>query len=84
MELNLTYHLHCIVGFIINCDQSFIWVGIHLHLVIANNILTKLLKVMLSLNHAFYVHQISTTKFHSVISQRYFFCQRDMGYMEKC
>jgi hypothetical protein len=50
MELNLTYHLDCIVGFIINCDKFFNWVGIHLYLVIANKILTNLLKAMLSLN----------------------------------
>jgi hypothetical protein len=52
MELNLICHLHCIVGFIINCDQLFNWVGIHLYLVIANKNLTSLLKVMLSLNHS--------------------------------
>jgi hypothetical protein len=51
MELNLICHLHCIVGFIINCDQLFNCVGIYLHLVIANKILTNLLKAMLSLNH---------------------------------
>ena len=77
MELNLTCHLYCIVRFIINCDQSFIWVCIHLYLVIANKILTNLLKVMLSLNHVFYVHQISTPKFHSVISQRYIFSAKE-------
>jgi hypothetical protein len=41
MELILTCHLHCIVGFIINCDQLFKWVGIYLYLVIANKILTN-------------------------------------------
>jgi hypothetical protein len=51
MELNLISHLHCIVGFIIKCDQLFNWVGIYLHLVHANKVLTNLLKVMLSLNH---------------------------------
>jgi hypothetical protein len=51
MELNLTCHLHCIVGFIINCGQLFNWVGIHLYLVTANKILTNLLKAMLSFNH---------------------------------
>jgi hypothetical protein len=51
MELNLICHLHCTVGFIINCDQLFNWVGIYLHLVIANKFLTNLLKVMLSHNH---------------------------------
>jgi hypothetical protein len=44
-------HLHWIVGFIINCDQLFNWIGIHLYLVIANKFLTNLLKAMLSLNH---------------------------------
>jgi hypothetical protein len=39
------------MGFIINCDQLFNWVGIQLYLVIANKILTNLLKAMLSLNH---------------------------------
>jgi HD superfamily phosphohydrolase len=53
MVLNVTCHaLHRIVGFIISCDQLFNWVGIHLYLVIANNILTNLLKAMLSLNHS--------------------------------
>jgi hypothetical protein len=51
MELNLIYHLHCTVGFIINCDIIFNWVGIHLYLVTANKILTNLLKAMLSFNH---------------------------------
>jgi hypothetical protein len=51
MELNLIYHLHCIVRFIIDYNQLFNWVGIHLYLVIANKILTNLLKAMLSLNH---------------------------------
>jgi hypothetical protein len=50
MELNLTYHLlHYIVG-IINCDLWFNWVGIYLHLIIANKILINLLKAMTSLN----------------------------------
>jgi hypothetical protein len=44
MELKLTYHLHCIVGFIINCDQLFNWVGIHLYLVIANKFFDQLSK----------------------------------------
>jgi hypothetical protein len=44
MQLNLICHLHCIVEFIINCDQLFNWVGIYLYLVIANKILTNLLK----------------------------------------
>jgi hypothetical protein len=43
--------MHCIVGFVINCDQLFYWVGIYLYLVIANKILTNLLKVVLSLNN---------------------------------
>jgi hypothetical protein len=52
MELNLICHtLHCIVGFIINYNQLFNWVGIHLHLVITNKILANLLKAMLNLNH---------------------------------
>jgi hypothetical protein len=33
--------MHCIVGFIINCDQLFNWDGIYLYLVIANKILTN-------------------------------------------
>jgi hypothetical protein len=44
-------YLHCIVGFIINCDEIFNWVDIHLYLLIANKILANLLKAMLSLNH---------------------------------
>jgi hypothetical protein len=51
MELNLICHLHCIVGFIINCDQLFNWDGIYLYLVTANKILTNLLKAMFSLNY---------------------------------
>jgi hypothetical protein len=43
MELNLICYLHCIVGFIINCDQLFNWIGIYLDLVIANKILINLL-----------------------------------------
>jgi hypothetical protein len=42
--------MHCIVRFIIKCDLLF-KVGTHLYLVIANKILTNLLKAMLSLNH---------------------------------
>jgi hypothetical protein len=30
MELNLIYHLHYVVGFIINYDQLFNWDGIYL------------------------------------------------------
>jgi hypothetical protein len=51
MELNLIYHLHFTVGFIINCNPLFNWVDINLYLVTANKILTNLLKAMLSLNH---------------------------------
>jgi hypothetical protein len=51
MELNLTYHLYCIVGFIINCDILFNWDVIYLYLVNANKNLTNFLKAMLSLNH---------------------------------
>jgi hypothetical protein len=40
MELNLICHLHCIVGFIMNFDLLFIWVGIYLNLVTTNKILT--------------------------------------------
>jgi hypothetical protein len=43
MELNLICHLHCTLGFIINCDLLFIWVGIHLYLVTANKTLTSLI-----------------------------------------
>jgi hypothetical protein len=43
--------MHCIVGFIHDCDQLFNWVGIHLYLVIEHKILTSLLKTMLSLKH---------------------------------
>jgi hypothetical protein len=43
--------VHCIVGFIINCDLLFYWDGIYLYLVIAKKILTNLLKALLSLNH---------------------------------
>jgi hypothetical protein len=50
MELNLICHLHCIMGFSINCDQLFNRVGIYL--VTANKILVNLLKAMLSLNHS--------------------------------
>jgi hypothetical protein len=41
MELNLIYHLHCIVSVIINYDLLFICVGIYLYLVSANKILTN-------------------------------------------
>jgi hypothetical protein len=41
MELNLIYHMHCIVDVIINCDLLFNWVGIYLYLVTANKPLTN-------------------------------------------
>jgi hypothetical protein len=41
MELNLIYHMHCIVGVVINFDLLFIHVGIYLYLVTANKILTN-------------------------------------------
>jgi hypothetical protein len=43
--------MHHIVGIIINCDLLFYWDGIYLYLVIANKILTNLLKAMLNFNH---------------------------------
>jgi hypothetical protein len=43
--------MHYIVGFKYHCDQLFNWIGIHLYLVIANKILTNLLKAILGLNH---------------------------------
>jgi hypothetical protein len=49
IKLNMSYALHCEIYY--NCDLLFNWVGIHLYLVIANKILTNLLKEMLSLNH---------------------------------
>jgi hypothetical protein len=51
MELNLICHLHCIVDFIVNCEQLFNWDVIYLYLVTTNKILASLLKAMLSLNH---------------------------------
>jgi hypothetical protein len=33
--------MHCIMGFIINFDLSFIWVGIYLYLVTSNKTLTN-------------------------------------------
>jgi hypothetical protein len=33
--------MHCIVGVVINFDLLLIWVGIYLHLVTANKILTN-------------------------------------------
>jgi hypothetical protein len=50
MELNLIYHLHCTVGFIINYDLLFNWDDIYLYLVTVNKFLTNLLKAMLNLN----------------------------------
>jgi hypothetical protein len=41
MELNLIFHMHCIVGVVINFDLLFIRVGIYLYLVTANKILTN-------------------------------------------
>jgi hypothetical protein len=41
MELNLIFHMHYIMGVIINCDLLFIWVGIYLYLGTANKILTN-------------------------------------------
>jgi hypothetical protein len=58
MESNLIYHLHYIVGFIINCDQLFNWVGIYLYLVTAITILTNLLKATLNRAHAHYSPQL--------------------------
>jgi hypothetical protein len=40
MELNLIFHMHFIVGFIINFDLLFNWVGIYLYLVTGNKTLT--------------------------------------------
>jgi hypothetical protein len=41
MELNLICHMHCIAGVDINFDLLLIGVGIYLHLVTANKILTN-------------------------------------------
>jgi hypothetical protein len=42
VKFNMSYiTLHDIVGFIIHCDQLFNLVGIYLHLVSANKILTN-------------------------------------------
>jgi hypothetical protein len=44
--------MHCIMGSIIIVTYDLLfWVGIHLYLVIANKILTNLLKAILTLNH---------------------------------
>jgi hypothetical protein len=63
MELNLICHLHCIVRFMINCDQLFNWVGMYLYLVIANKILYNLLKTMPSPKHftckSYIAHELS-------------------------
>jgi hypothetical protein len=48
IKLNLSFALHCEIYY--NCDLLFSWDGIHLYLVIANEILTNLLKAMPSLN----------------------------------
>jgi hypothetical protein len=41
MKLNLIYHMHCIVGVIINCDLLFNWASIYLYLVTAIKILAN-------------------------------------------
>jgi hypothetical protein len=41
MELNSICHMHFITGVVINFELLLIWVGIYLHLVIANKILTN-------------------------------------------
>jgi hypothetical protein len=41
MELNLICHMHCIVGVVTNFDLLLIWVGIYLHLVTTNKIVTN-------------------------------------------
>jgi hypothetical protein len=41
MELNIIFHMHCIASVVINFDLLLIWVGIYLHLVTANKILTN-------------------------------------------
>jgi hypothetical protein len=33
MKINLICNVHCIVGFIINCDMLLYWDGIYLYLV---------------------------------------------------
>jgi hypothetical protein len=38
MELNLIFHLHCMVGVVINIGLLFNWVRIYLYLVTANKI----------------------------------------------
>jgi hypothetical protein len=48
-NLNSICHLHC-MGLFINFVLLLLWFGIHLHLIIANKILTNLLKAMLSFN----------------------------------
>jgi hypothetical protein len=41
MELKLIFHMHCIACVVINFDLLLFWVGIYLHLVTANKILTN-------------------------------------------
>jgi hypothetical protein len=41
MELNSIFHLHCIVGVVINLDLLLNLVGIYLYLVTANKIMTN-------------------------------------------
>jgi hypothetical protein len=53
--------MHCTVGFQFGTFiylSSIHWVGIYLHLVIANKILTNLLKAILSINPFFLVSLI--------------------------
>jgi hypothetical protein len=49
-NLNSICHLHCMGLFINFVLLLLLWFGIYLHLVIANKILTNLLKAMLSFN----------------------------------
>jgi hypothetical protein len=41
MEVNLICDMHCITGVVTNFDLLLIWVGIYLHLVTSNKILTN-------------------------------------------
>jgi hypothetical protein len=50
MELNLIYHLHCIVIFIINYDLLFDLYDIYLYLVTSSKLSINLLKTTRSLN----------------------------------
>jgi hypothetical protein len=49
-NLNSICHMHCMSFLLILFYYLLLWVGIYLHLVIANKILTNLLKPMLSFN----------------------------------